>query len=223
MTTCGEVPVSLVSGRMVQADGRRETRLCCREHHFRRLYDEHVAAVTRYAARRVDDPTEVADVMAETFLVLWRRLEDAPTGSELPWLYGVARRVLANQYRNARRRGELVRRLGHEIAVAMQVESGGRPANEVDHDLARVRAALSGLSGPDQEILRLVAWEGLSGEQLAMALGCRAATARVRLHRARNRLRREVDRVGTSGNTSAGADTRHTEGCSALRREETSQ
>jgi DNA-directed RNA polymerase specialized sigma24 family protein len=55
-----------------------------------------------------------------------------------------------------------------------------------------LRAALTSLSQRDQEVLRLVAWDGLTPAQLATALGCSPVAARARLHRARGRLARRL-------------------------------
>ena len=83
------------------------------EHRFRALFAAHERAILAYALRRVTDPADAAEVVAETFLVAWRRLDDVATGDgERPWLYGVARRVLANQRRGYERRDRLRTRLG---------------------------------------------------------------------------------------------------------------
>jgi RNA polymerase sigma-70 factor (ECF subfamily) len=67
---------------------------------FRRLFDDAERDLLAYALRRVDRPEDAADVVAETFLVAWRRLDDVPPGAQARlWLYGVARRQLANQRR----------------------------------------------------------------------------------------------------------------------------
>lgn len=138
--------------------------------------------VLAYAARRVDEPADAADIVAETFLVAWRRLDALPAGdAELPWLYGVARRVLANQLRGRRRRHALAQRLRDELDAHYVPEP--RPP-----EAARLAGALARLGGDDRELLRLVAWEGLDNAQLAAALGLRPGTVRVRLHRARTRL-----------------------------------
>src|SRR5437870_5088069 len=79
---------------------------------FRAIYVENYLAVLAYALRRTETDDDAADVVAETFLVLWRRLDDAPAGDQTrPWLYGVARRVLSNARRSERRRSRLVARL----------------------------------------------------------------------------------------------------------------
>ena len=95
------------------------------------------------------------------------------------WLFGVARNVLANQHRAARRSTDLAARLRHELGVAIVA------APEVP---AEISAAFATLKPADQELLRLVAWEGLTPEELAVALDCSANAARIRLHRARTRF-----------------------------------
>ncbi|RSM73093.1 RNA polymerase subunit sigma-24 [Actinoplanes sp. ATCC 53533] len=146
---------------------------------FERLYRSCYDDLLRYALRRTGRPETAADVVADTFLVAWRRFGDIPAGKSRPWLFGVARNVLANQYRAERRDTDLAARLRHELSGAIVT------APEVP---AEVPAAFATLSATDQELLRLVAWEGLSTEELAVALGCSANAARIRLHRARARF-----------------------------------
>jgi RNA polymerase sigma-70 factor (ECF subfamily) len=152
-----------------------------RRERFERLYREHATDVAAYALRRTDRAT-AEDVVAETFVVVWRRLHRVPA-EPLPWLYAVARKVLANQRRGAARRSALRRRL----------ESGTADAS-YSPDVV-VRDALAALPESDREILRLVAWEGLSPTDAAVVLGCSATAARLRLYRARNRL---ADALGLS-------------------------
>lgn len=130
-----------------------------------------------YLRRRSD--AGAADAAAEVFLVAWRRLDDVPADS-LPWLIGVARRVLANQRRSRRRRHALVARLSGRREVAPD------PSDLVAGDA--LRTAFGRLSAPDREALALVSWEGLSPGRAAAALGCTPAALAVRLHRARRRL-----------------------------------
>lgn len=155
---------------------------------FRKLYAEHRAGILAYALRRVADPEDAADVLAETFLVAWRRLDDLPPRSEARfWLIGVARRALANQRRGETRRSKLVERLCAELAVDL-----GRIRAETP-DGGEVLAALATLDPADQELLRLNAWEGLEPSEAARVLGISSVAARSRLHRARGRLRRALD------------------------------
>jgi RNA polymerase sigma-70 factor (ECF subfamily) len=143
-----------------------------------------------YALRRVSDPADAADVVAETFLVAWRRLDDVPEGEAArPWLFGVARRVLANLYRGERRRDALADRLREQLTeVVVEAPDPDTPA----------LAALRRLPDADQEVLRLVAWEELARDEIALVLGVSRATVRVRLHRARRRLREQMDRMAQS-------------------------
>ncbi len=148
------------------------------------LYAEHGRAVLAYAVRRAPDAQDAADVVAETFLIAWRRLGEVPAGDAARlWLYGVARNVLANQRRSERRRERLAERLRQELPVALQ---GTQPMS-ADGDT--VRAALGRLGSEDREILRLSGWEELTPSEIATVLGISRIAARSRLHRARHRLR----------------------------------
>jgi len=152
---------------------------------FSGLYEEHYEHVLRYALRRTD--AEMArDVAAETFTVAWRRLEQLPA-EPLPWLYGVARRVLANELRGQHRRDRLTSRLELAGSVA------GVPTVQPDHaeevtTFTHIRATMAKLSPRDQEVLQLIAWEDLDIADAAKVLGCSNTACKVRLHRARRRL-----------------------------------
>lgn len=149
-----------------------------RRRRFERLYAELAVDVTAYVLRRVDEAT-AADIVADVFLVAWRRLDELPV-TPLPWLLGVARKTVGNHLRSARRRGALVERL-----QATQARSGTD-----DSRAEEVLAALASLSEGDKETLMLVAWDGLSPKEAAAVLGCSSGTFRVRLHRARSKLTR---------------------------------
>ena len=154
------------------------------EDRFNALYRAHHRAVLRYAARRTD-PDSAGDVVAETFLVAWRKLDDVPAdpAQAEPWLYAVARRVLANAERSRRRTQRVTARLSRQG----DDDQAPDPAAVVS-ERQRVLQALSTLTEPDQEALRLVAWEGLDLTGAALAMGCSRSTMAVRLHRARRRL-----------------------------------
>ena len=150
------------------------------ETRFENLYRAHADQVHAYARRRTS-PGAADDVVSETFLVGWRRLSDVPE-QPLPWLLGVARRVLANRRRTESRTDALTRRLAGSEPVA-------GPGHDVDDELnQRVRLALAGLGDRDRELLMLIAWEGLRVQEAAEVLGVRSGTLAVRLHRARKRL-----------------------------------
>jgi RNA polymerase sigma-70 factor, ECF subfamily len=124
--------------------------------------------------------------VAETFLVAWRRLDEMPSDG-LPWLYGVARRVLANQRRTADRGAALEERVASAAPPAPSRDPG-----ESAGDAEILRLALGRLPEPSREALMLVAWHGLSGARAARAAGCSRAAFAVRLHRARARLAAEL-------------------------------
>ncbi|GGR51242.1 DNA-directed RNA polymerase sigma-70 factor [Actinoplanes ianthinogenes] len=154
---------------------------------FRHLYAANFPALLGYAVRRVEQPADAADVVAETFLIAWRRRQDVPGGAEARlWLYGVARRVLANHHRGNQRRDRLGDRLRARLASI-----GGDPAADVPQRLA-VRDALARLGELDREVLTLTAWEGLEPREVAAVLGVSATTVRTRLSRARARFRQLV-------------------------------
>jgi RNA polymerase sigma-70 factor, ECF subfamily len=152
---------------------------------FEGLFRDTYPLVRAYALRRA--ARDVAqDVVAETFLVAWRRLDDLPDDA-LPWLYGTARRVLANQRRSAARGVALEERLSGALAVSGSPDVGDRVA-----DAELLRLALGRLSERSREALMLAAWEGLDGVRAASAAGCSKAAFAVRLHRAREQLAAEL-------------------------------
>jgi RNA polymerase sigma-70 factor (ECF subfamily) len=155
------------------------------EERFRRVYAGNFEALLAYASRRVEQPEDAADVVAETFLVAWRRSDDLPPDDEIRlWLYGVARRVLANHHRGGLRR----ERLGERLRQRLTAISTPDPGSEVPQRLA-VRAALRRLNETDREILLLTVWEGLQPREVAEVVGMNPAAVRTRLSRARTRLR----------------------------------
>lgn len=155
------------------------------EARFRRLYEQQYEALLAYAARRTPDRSEAHDVVSETFLILWRRLDDAPRDEEIPlWLYGVARRVLANRRRSRVRRERLTARL---IELADRTSELDEVATARLHAHA-VLTALQTLREQDREVLLLAAWENLTTTEIAAVLDCSENAAAIRLHRARRRL-----------------------------------
>jgi RNA polymerase sigma-70 factor, ECF subfamily len=162
-----------------------------RERRYRQIYESYYGAVSAYARRRSPDADIAQDAVSETFLVAWRRLGDVPPGADaLPWLYGVARRVISNQRRGNSRRADLSSRLARETQAVRDVDAGVISEEE----RRTVLAALGQLREGDQEILRLSTWEELSHREIAQVVGCSEATVAVRLHRARNRLGKEIEK-----------------------------
>ncbi len=149
--------------------------------------DEIVEPLRRYLARRTD-PATADDVLADTLLVCWRRIDEVPD-RPLPWAYGVARRCLANAERGARRQLRVAGRL-----ATVERPGGAAPAPEPANDA--VGAALAALPAPDVELLRLWAWEQLTPAEIAVVLDVTANAAGLRLHRAREKLRAELRKSG---------------------------
>lgn len=164
------------------------------EAQFARLYAEYGRDVLAYALPRAGGPEDAADVVAETFLVAWRRARDVPAGPEARlWLFGVARRVLANQRRSEGRRTRLGERLRTELRAAVP----SQPAPDAGE--RGVLSALRRLGDDDRELLLLAGREGLKSPQIAQVLGISSVAARTRLHRARRRLRNELaEEAGTA-------------------------
>lgn len=155
------------------------------EQRFEALYLDHYQAIATYVKRRTDSPDDIADVIAETFTAAWRRLPEVPPGDEARlWLYGTARRVLANHHRAQERRSALAARLRHEAATWA--------ASDTDHTGDAAHQAFRRLSSDDRELLALVGWEGLKIAEIATVLGTSRGAVRLRLHRARKRLAREL-------------------------------
>ena len=150
------------------------------EPRFARMFDDHWAAVVRYAARR-SRAVDPEDVAATVFTNAWRHLDDIPAHAELPWLLRTARNQVVTNWRKR-----------HRAVVVEEVEpdTAATPDTALEMD---VQAALERLSDDDREVLALAYWDQLGSRDAAAVLGCAAGTYRVRLHRARRRLRRILD------------------------------
>jgi RNA polymerase sigma-70 factor (ECF subfamily) len=158
---------------------------------FTALYREHYQQVFAYAVTRAG--RQVADeVVADAFLVAWRRFPAIPRSAPLPWLLAVARNVVRERFREETRRQ----------AVAAEMRAWTDRADLIAADVAdgvteraAVLTALARLSEEDRELLTLIAWHGLTPGQAARVLDCSTATYFVRLHRARRRLQAAVAAV----------------------------
>jgi RNA polymerase sigma-70 factor (ECF subfamily) len=144
---------------------------------FEQIYADHCAAVRAYVRRRAPEAV-VDDVVSEIFVVCLRKIDRVPP-EPLPWLYAVARRTLANE---RRKRARVVP--PSEVRLVVEPEPVG------DGVLA---AAFNRLGEKDREVLRLIAWEGLSLADTATVLGCSGVACRVRYHRAKSRLASRLD------------------------------
>lgn len=176
---------------------------------FERLFRSYHAAVHSFTRRRIG-PEGVEDVVAETFLVAWRRLRDVPD-DPLPWLLGVARNVIATKLRGDARRLRLQARAQAAYQAAYQLPVAEPLPDQTDAGL--IAAALSRLNEADREALTLIAWDGLTPSQAAAVLGIPVNRFRVRLHRAGKRLRwaleAEADDASLSGESSSLTHSSH--------------
>ena len=156
------------------------------ESRFRSVFDETYRPLVAYARRRTTDWSEADDIVAEAFSVAWRRRAELPADNPLPWLYAVAANVLRNHRRATSRRLRLVDKI--------EAQPNPAPAPDpADLEGTSMRRALASLSDDDQEVLRLVAWEGLSHAEVGVVLDCSTNAVGIRIHRARQRLLTALD------------------------------
>ena len=156
------------------------------EDRFGVLFDRHHHAVMAYFMRRIPEEADALDATEDVFLVAWRKLDDVPEGhATLLWLYGVARRVLANHRRGRAR----FARLRHKIA-AQPVYPARDPATEAIQSVQeeQMLEALTTLAEKDREVLLLTYWEQLPHEDIGRILGCSTEAVHVRRYRAVKRL-----------------------------------
>ena len=157
---------------------------------FETLVAEVVEPVRRFLARRTD-PANADDVLADTLLVVWRRLDQVPDPA-LPWVYGVAKNCLANAERTDRRQ----RRVAARISVVDPPQDAAPLPDDGD---ARVDAALDALRPEEAELLRLWAFEQLGPTEIAEVLGVTPNAVSIRLHRARGKLLAELRKIQDAG------------------------
>ena len=158
------------------------------ERRFRELHAETYPALLRFVERRVA-PDEAEDVVSTVFLTAWRRIGELPEDAR-PWLFGIARRVMANQSRG------LLRRRALDVRAAAEAEFVGADESHAAAQRLDLRRAWQSLAAGDREVLALVAFDGLTGDQAAAVLGCRRSTFSMRLGRARRRLQAALEPAG---------------------------
>ena len=155
---------------------------------FTAVYESCYRDIVAFAFRRCHDRTVATEVAADTFAVVWRRLDEMPDGEQARlWIYGVARMVLSNESRSQRRRTRLASHVA--AAVASQPKMV-----DVDDD-GRVEEGLQRMTPGDAELLRLSYWEGLSPAEIAVVVNVGASTVRSQLTRARQRFAVEYDNI----------------------------
>lgn len=147
------------------------------------LHDANAADLLSYFGRRVSVPADAVDLLSETFVVAWRRIDDLPPDPEQArmWLFGVARRLVANATRGSLRHADLTLKLRQHLET--------QPIESTDPATLDVREALDQLPTDQSELVRLILWDGFTLPQAAAILGISASTAHGRHQRARTRLR----------------------------------
>jgi RNA polymerase sigma factor (sigma-70 family) len=155
-----------------------------REDRFRALYEETRPRILAYVLRRTSSTTDAADIVSEIYETAWRRLEDVPDNHDGPlWLYVTARYVIANYRRRIHRQSAMTTRLADELGHSpLRIEA-------TDEESLVMRFCLSSMSPDDRELLMLAGWEGLSASEIGRVIGCSPTAARIRIHRARARLK----------------------------------
>jgi RNA polymerase sigma-70 factor (ECF subfamily) len=159
---------------------------------FRELYAACYRKLLAYAYQRTSNREDAHEVVADTFLVAWRRLEDViAADSPLAWLYGVAHRVLANQRRRRGRQERLIQKLANRGEV-VRSDSASREI-EGHRLLSEVSRIIDELPPRYREVLRLTAFQDLTPAQIALALDMPSGAVRTLLYRARLRLKKALD------------------------------
>jgi RNA polymerase sigma-70 factor (ECF subfamily) len=157
---------------------------------FGAFYVAHIAAVQRFVARRVADPYLAADLVADVFLAAvdgaagYRPDRGSPAG----WLMGVARNVVAAEFRRQGKQREAVRRISGRRLLDPDSLTRIEERLDAERETRALYDALARLPERDRALMELVAVDGLSVTEAAAVLGVKPATARVRLHRSRARV-----------------------------------
>ncbi len=147
-----------------------------------RLVNQYSKVLLRFSLRRLNDRSSCDDVVAETFLIAWRRWEDLPApDKELAWLYSIAFRVLSNYRRSRDRRDRLHTRLS--------LEREPSEGDDVAVDTEAILRAIAELRASEREILEFVYWERMTYLDIAVIMGISENAVGIRLNRAKKNLR----------------------------------
>jgi RNA polymerase sigma factor (sigma-70 family) len=163
-----------------------------------RFYRAHYDEVVRYLSRRVTDPHDVADLVADTFLAAMAAAGsfDHRRGRALPWLIGIAHNTVRHFRRSRHHQGVALDRVkgrrlldADDIAdLEQRIDAEARPAPALRR--------LDGLPDKQRELVALVDIQGLAPAEAARVLGIPGGLARIRLHRARTALREALKTFG---------------------------
>lgn len=157
-----------------------------RQNRFAKVFEDCYGPLLAYTTRRSNSAADAQDIVSLSFQVLWQKFDTLPIEMDpLPWLYGVARRCLANHRRRLMTQDRYREELRHQATLLAQPL---QDENIDDQNGRIVRHALSLLESPDQEILRLSAWEEMSHAQIGLVMNISENAVSIRIHRARKRL-----------------------------------
>lgn len=161
------------------------------EARFTMLYEKHYDEVLAYCTRRIGR-TDADDAAADVFAVAWRRIDAIEWSTVRPWLYGIARGVLANRWRTGKRQKRLFGRVSGLALISTELPDAQVVRRAQDDEVV---AAVRKLKPADQEILLLAAWEELTAPEIATAVDITVAAAEQRLHRAKQRLAKTLQPI----------------------------
>jgi RNA polymerase sigma-70 factor (ECF subfamily) len=182
----------LVRAHTDRDSGAQELNLAGGDARFREVHDRFYRDVYAYCRRRTSTDS-VDDAVADTFVTAWRKSDEIPPGDQaLPWLYGVAYRVLTHQWRSNFRRGRLTQKVASIGGISTSLPEELVIAG---HEQRQVLIALGALRHNDQEILRLTVWEELSHADIAISLGISVGAVRQRFYAAKKKLTDEYNRL----------------------------
>jgi len=152
---------------------------------FSELYERHAGTIYNYLFRRLADWSEAEDLTAVVFMEAFRRRKDVVVheGKVLPWFYGIATNVLRNRRRALWRHRRLVEQLAGERGEIVTPDAAARA--EAAEQMRSVLSLVASLPRPQQDVVALCVWSGLSYEEAAAALAVPIGTVRSRLARAR--------------------------------------
>jgi len=156
---------------------------------FGAIFDRHGSTLLRFLARRVH-PAEAEDLLLEVFRIAFERRSafERDRDSARPWLYGIAANVVAKHHRSEGRRLRAIARLSADRGLADDPAERAVAAVDAGARWTRVAHALGTLPAAERQVLLMFAWEDLSYDEIALALGIPVGTVRSRLSRGRARL-----------------------------------
>ncbi len=158
---------------------------------FRDLYRSHYKDLLAYSCRRTNH-TAAEDIVADTFLITWKKRVEIPEGNERLWLFGVARNLILNNTRASQRKKALLQKL--RCQPRFDQTTSEITSNMDDQSSSELLAALNQLPPFEKELLMLICWEGLSYDEISEILYQTPNALRIRAHRARKLLAKQLEK-----------------------------